>query len=138
MDMKFLKALILSLLLIAAFTANSGQWSLLEIRATGKNLASLSGFYEECSNRGIVKKNGHAIRWASYMGAKYLIISGDEAVHLIWVKKGKNGILINDPTTSEETFEADFTKEFCSRVKEHLDSQYQLADQYISGDYKDQ
>lgn len=126
-------------LLLIASTANNAQsaeWSRTEIRAVGKNLTSMAGFYMECGKRGLVQTNANAMRSAVFMGSKYLFVAGIENEAIAWSKNGANGLLISDPTKSEKTVQTEFTKDTCTAVKNFLDIQYQAMDDAISGRYK--
>jgi len=127
-----LSALICSL----SASAFSAEWPHAEIRAVGKNLTTMAAFYVECSKQKYVEANSTAIRWASYMGGKYLIVGGIETEQQEWIMNGTQGILIEDPASSEKTMKIEFSKKACTYIKNHLDAQYELADRYISGSYK--
>jgi hypothetical protein len=127
---------ILCFLLSISSNVFATEWSHEEIRAVGKSLISMSGFYVACGKKEFVEVNTTAVRWASFMGFKYLIVAGIENEQKQWAIRGTNGTLIEDPTTSEKSMEVEFSKKTCEWVKNQIDSQYNLANDYISGSYK--
>lgn len=124
--------LIILLLLTTISTAKAAEWSQSEIRAVGKNLISLASFYNTCGNQKLVNKNIKAIRWAGFMGIKYLIVAGIEEEEKLWIENGAKGILVYDPETSEEAVQVEFSFELCNNVKNHLDANYEIVDDFIS------
>jgi len=94
-----------------------------EIRATGKGMFSMVGFYVECSNKNIVALNRKAHNFYFFIGIKYLTIEGIEKDAIKWYEKGKSGIIIRSNEKPENTL---FSKKMCSRVKYLIDYQYNL------------
>jgi hypothetical protein len=119
------------LVLFAIFISSathSAEWSKSEIRAAGKNLITMGGFYLTCSDRKLITGKSKTLRWAGFMGAKYLTISGIEKEFNLWYEKGKGGTLIEDPEVSERTFETEFTEETCEIVQQVLEVQAQMVE----------
>ena len=132
------KTILIGLCVFISMSTNSiaAKWSHQEIRAVGKNLVALTGFYMTCGKNEHITINSKAARWASYMGTKYLVVAGIETEQKKWIIKGSNGTLIKDPTMSEKTMDVKFSKESCIGVKNIIDTQYNVANNYISGSYK--
>ncbi len=113
-------------------TVMSKEWPRLEIRAVGKNLISMASFYNVCANKKLISRNIKAIRWASFMGSKYLIIAGIGKEEKTWIENGAKGVLIYAPETSEDVFQANFSHDACNAIKKSLDTNYEILDHFIS------
>jgi hypothetical protein len=109
---------------ISALNAQASKWSEDQIRATGKNMVSMSGFYNMCVKKKLVKSNPKAIRLAAFMGSKYLVVAGIVDQQEAWLKKGMQGTLVSDPNVSEEVIVVPFSAKSCNYVKSVLDAQY--------------
>jgi len=95
-------------------------------RAVGKNILTMAGFYETCVQKSIVENLSGAIARDRIHGENVLNIVGADREANEWFINGTKGILIEDPTKSENTFEAEFTKEGCTAIKSIVDAKYQL------------
>jgi len=130
-----MKKLLLFLILIFCQTTPfaSNPWPYSEIRAVGKNLTSMASFYSQCGSKKLITTNPTVSRWIGFMGMKYLIIGGVESEQRKWLENGSKGILINDPTKSEDSLKVPFSKETCENVREILEFQFKTGHDYIFG-----
>lgn len=136
MKNKFLVNLLPLILSCISFSIHASELSYSEIRATGKNLVTMSGFYSTCSKKKLIEPNSKAIRYASFFGAKYMLIAGIESEFEKWIILGTEGTLINDPTESEKSLKVEINKKHCEYVKNVIDTNYKIADNYISGNFQ--
>lgn len=119
---------VLTIALLFSGASFGSKWTFQEIRAVGKNLLMMAGYYAQCENKGHVVLKRTSIRWNSFMANKYLAIAGIESEATKFYELGKKGYLVKAPVISEDIFSVEFSNETCDVVKNLMDTNTALVE----------
>ncbi len=136
--MRLTKNKLLIVLFITNLNASDKVIPIQTLENIGKSIISQASFYSTCGNKKIIKTIPNVARYTQFNGTRYIGLITSlfpnkkyPNIEKIWYKNGTKGIVITDPTASDDAITIEFNKKNCSFVKNLLEYKFNLMSKSI-------